>query len=83
MPTPRVYTTFAVLQTIDMILGDTAALWEDGEAARLLLRPLGVFKPAVLGLLHRDPVQRSTMQKFLQASRKCLANTSITNSTVT
>ena len=74
------YNSCSVLQTIDMILGGAAAPWEDGDAGRLLLRPLGVFKSAVLGLLRRDPAQRSTIQKFLDASRKCLANTSITAS---
>jgi hypothetical protein len=63
---------------MDMILGESPAPWEDKETGRLLLRPLGVFKPAVLSLLRRDPAQRGTIQEFLDATHRCLANTSIT-----
>ena len=67
-----------VVQTMDMILGKAPAPWEDPQTARALLKPLGIFKPAVLGLLRRDPAQRDTIKTFLEASRRSLANTSIT-----
>ena len=60
-----------------MIVGDALAPWEDGEAAQLHLRPLGIFKPAVLGLLHRDPLQRTAIHKFLAASKRSLGSTSM------
>ena len=61
-----------------MILGDAAAPWEDGEATRHLLQPLGIFKPAVLDLLCWEPAQRGTIRQFLDATGRSLANTSIT-----
>ena len=66
------------VQTIEMILGETPAPWEDPETGRALLRPLGIFKTGVLGLLARDPAQRSTIHKFQQVCMRSLANTSIT-----
>lgn len=66
------------VQTIEMILGETPAPWEDPQTGRALLRPLGIFKTGVLGLLARDPAQRSTVHKFQQACMRSLANTSIT-----
>ena len=66
------------MQTTDMVLGKAKAPWEDPTTSKQLLRPLGIFKRAVLGLLHRDPTQRSTIQAFLEATRRSLVNTSIT-----
>ena len=68
----------ALVQIIEMILGEEPAPWENPETARRLLRPLGIFKTGVLGLLKRDAAQRSTIHKFQQACRRSLANTSIT-----
>ena len=61
-----------------MILGDRQAPWEDPETCKKLLRPLGIFKTGVLGLLARDPAQRLTIHSFQQACRRSLANTSVT-----
>ena len=72
------YTSAWVLQIIEMVMGERQAPWEEPETARSLLRPLGIFKPGVLGLINRDPAQRSTIQKFQNACRRSLANTSIT-----
>ena len=66
------------MQTIEMILGDRLAPWEDPETARELLRPLGIFKTGVLRLIDRDPAQRSSIPMFQQACLRSLANTSIT-----
>ena len=67
----------ACMQTIEMILGDRHAPWEDPETARELLRPLGIFKTGVLRLIDRDPAQRSTIPMFRQTCMRSLANTSI------
>lgn len=48
---------------IAQILGEVQLPWEqDGE----LLKRAGRFRSAVLGLLQRDPSQRSTVQTFMQ-----------------
>lgn len=55
-----------------MILGEAAAPWEDPDTAKALLRPLGIFKGAVLRLLERDPSQRMSIHDFQQACRRLL-----------
>ena len=67
-----------VVQITEMILGDRQAPWEDTKTSKKLLRPLGIFKTGVLGLLARDPAQRLTIHSFQQACRRSLANTSVT-----
>lgn len=69
------------VQAVDMITGEQMAPWENPKKARALLRPLGIFKSGVLGLIHRDPTKRSTVHKFQQACLRALSNTSITAST--
>lgn len=69
-----------LLQTVDMILGRVQAPWEDPETSKQLLKPLGIFKKAVLGLIARDPAQRCSIQAFQTACRRCLSNT-MTNTT--
>ena len=66
------------MQTIAMILGGTPAPWEDPVTSRVLLRPLGIFKTGVLGLLKRDAAQRSTIHEFQQTCLSSIANTSVT-----
>ena len=70
----------AAVQAMEMIMGDLPTPWEDAGTARALLKPLGIFKAGVLGLLERDPAQRSTIYQFRQACMRALANTSVTAS---
>lgn len=69
------------MQVIEMILGVRQLPWEDPDTGNEQLRPLGIFKMAVLKLLARDACKRSTVQQFQLACRRALANTSLTNST--
>ena len=69
------------MQTIEMILGDMPAPWEDPATSRAMLRPLGIFKVGVLRLLERDPSKRSTIHQFQQACRRSLAHSTTTTST--
>lgn len=61
-----------------MILGNQPAPWEERETARDLLRPLGIFKQAVLGLIERDPAQRTSIHTFQRACRSSLSATATT-----
>lgn len=67
-----------MLQTIDMILGNKEAPWEDAATSRALLKPLGIFKSGVMGLVARDPEQRSSIFQFQQSCRRSLSNTHLT-----
>lgn len=57
------------MQIEQMILGERQAPWEDPEAQRALLRPLGIFGKDVLKLLARDPTKRSTIHSFHHGCR--------------
>jgi hypothetical protein len=57
-----------------MILGEQLAPWEDADTAQALLKPLGIFKKAVLGLLKRNPQQRTTIPQFQKSCRHVLSH---------
>jgi hypothetical protein len=63
-----------MLQTVNMVLGNEMAPWEDESAGAAVLKPLGYFKKPVLALLSRDPKDRPTMQEFRLACQRVLAN---------
>ena len=72
----RVECSQPVVQTIAMILGEQPAPWEEPATARELLKPLGIFKQAVLGLIERDPANRTSIGNFRKACRSSMAATS-------
>ena len=59
---------------MNMILGNRWAPWEDAATSRALLQPLGVFKAPVLGLVARDPSQRTSIPRFKESSLRSLSN---------
>jgi hypothetical protein len=63
-----------LVQTIAMILGEKLAPWEDPETSQALLKPLGIFNKAVLGLLKRNPVERTTIPQFQRSCRRVLSH---------
>ena len=66
------------MQTMAMILGNEPAPWEELDTSRAMLRPLGIFKQAVLGLIDRDPAQRTSIHAFQRACRSSLSSTATT-----
>ena len=50
------------------------APWEDPDTACTLLEPLGRFEKVVLGLLMRDPRERTPLPRLLEACRRALAS---------
>lgn len=58
------------------ILGEQPLPWEKGaDSARPLLRRLGMFRGAVLGLLERDPSLRLSVPDFISRCRSVLERT--------
>lgn len=60
-----------------MILGDIEAPWEDKRTAPAMFKSLGNLKQPIMGLLDRDPNERSTVSDFLRACRRMVSNTTI------
>ena len=58
------------VQVEAQLLGHAELPWEGGRLDAATMRCLGVLHDPVLGLLRRDPAQRSTMSAFCSA---CLA----------
>eukprot|EP00892_Ulva_mutabilis_P002568 jgi/Ulvmu1/12311/UM088_0031.1 len=63
----------------DQIAGDSGVLlpWEEGPRADRILGGLGLFRTAILGLLHRDPAQRLTVSTFCYTCRAALDGTAL------
>lgn len=66
-----------------MILGVRQLPWEKPDQQHEYMRPLGIFKLAVLKLLARNPSRRSTVNQFQLACKRVMANNSMTNSSTT
>lgn len=67
------------VQVSDQIAGDNGALlpWEGGARAPRILGSLGIFRGAILGLLHRDPGHRLSVAAFCSTCREALDGTSL------
>lgn len=68
-------TTKECVQIVDMISGKVKAPWEDPETAPSLMKPLGIFKKAVLALLARDPSKRMSLRDFKEECSRALVRT--------
>ena len=60
---------------VAQLVGEEKLPWEDEAAARVLLKNAARFRGAMLGLLHRDPAQRPSVDAFLQHCHSLLAST--------
>lgn len=60
------------MQVTDMITGLLPAPWENERTAPSKLRKLGIFRPGILSLLQRDPIQRVSVSDFHTACTNCL-----------
>lgn len=52
--------------------------WEGGRLPRTVRKRLGIFKNELLRLLDRDPVNRPSMDDFVETCNKILGGTSAT-----
>ena len=57
------------------LVGEDTLPWEGEGNAKDLLKRAGRFKEAVMGLLHRDPAQRTRVQTFVQQYAAIMSTT--------
>ena len=67
--------TAYTVQIISRIVGEEELPWEGEGRAKELLKRAGRYKDAVLGLLRRDPQQRTRVQTFMQQYASILSTT--------
>jgi hypothetical protein len=65
----------ADLQVIKQVIGKEQAPWEAAITAPVIFDKLGHFKPAVLSLLQRTPLDRPSMAEFELACSRVLQST--------
>ena len=66
------------VQVEAQLLGQAELPWEGSRLDTATLRCLGVLHDLVLGLLRRDPAQRSTMQTFCTDCNAIVASATTT-----
>lgn len=69
------------VQIISRILGEDELPWEGKGRGKELLKRAGRYKHAVLGLLRRDPQQRTRVQTFVQQYASIISTTTTTQQT--
>jgi hypothetical protein len=63
------------VQVVAQILGEIPLPWEGEGRAKEMLKRAGRFWSALMGLLERDPEQRSTIDTFMQQCANVLSTT--------
>lgn len=65
------------MQVSEQIVGRNGAKlpWEGGPRSHRILGSLGIFSPAILGLLRRDPAARLSVVSFCRTCREALGGT--------
>lgn len=67
-----------MLQAMDQIQGQNGMVlpWEDAEKAQQVRDKLGKLKRHLIGLLARDPAERTSLEDFCRACARVFSSTS-------